>query len=70
MKNAYKKLKSRKKTKKPFFLMYQESINPKTKFLGQKVSSVVHKRTDRHTDRQTDRQTHTKVTNVGTISRF
>ena len=69
MKNAYKILNYRKKIN-PFFLMYQESINPKIKFLGQKVSSVVRERTDRHTDRQTDRHTHTKVTNVGTLSGF
>ena len=46
--------------------MSQRSLDPKIRFLGQKVSSVAHE----HTDRQTDRQTHLKVTTVGTLSEF
>ena len=46
--------------------MSQGSLNPKIKFLGQKVCSVGRERTDT----QTDRQTHTKVTTEGTLSGF
>ena len=49
-----------------FFLMSQGSLNPKIRFLGQKMCSVAR----RQTDTQTDRQTHTKVTTVGTLSGF
>jgi len=44
--------------------MSQGSLNPKIRFLGQKMCSVARLQTDRHTDRQT----HTKVTTVGTLS--
>ena len=44
--------------------MFLGSLNPKIKFLGQKVCSVARE----HTDRRTDRQIHTKVTTVGTLS--
>ena len=45
-----------------FFLMSQGSLNPKIRFLGQKVCPVARG--------QTDTQTHTKVTTVGTLSGF
>ena len=38
--------------------MSQGSLNPKIRFLGQKMCSVARLRTDRQTDRHTDRQTH------------
>ena len=50
------------KMKMHFFLISQGSLNPKIRFLGQKVCSVARLRTDRQTD------THTKVTTVGTLS--
>ena len=42
--------------------MSQGSLNPKIRFLGQKVCSVAREHTDRHTD--------TKVTTEGTLSGF
>ena len=45
-----------------FFLMSQRSLNPKIRFQGQKACPVARG--------QTDRQTDTKVTTVGTLSRF
>ena len=45
-----------------FFLMSQGSLNPKIRFLGQKVCSVARGRTDGHT--------HTKVKTEGTLSGF
>ena len=56
------KMKISKNKKKQFFSHVQGSLNPKIKFLGQKVCSVARERTDR--------QTHTKVTTVGTLSGF
>ena len=60
------KMKISKNKKMCFFLMSQGSLNPKIRFLGQKMCSVARVRTDRHTDRQT----HTKVTTEGTLSGF
>ena len=40
--------------------MSQGSLNPKIRFLGQKVYPVGRSQTDGHTDRQTDRQTDTQ----------
>ena len=37
--------------------MSQGSLDPKIRFIGQKVCSVARVQTDRHTDRQTHRQT-------------
>ena len=45
-----------------FFLMSQGLLNPKIRFLGQKVCPAAWV--------QTDRQTHTKVTTEGTLSGF
>ena len=39
------------KNKKSFFLMSQGSLDPKIRFLGQKVCSVARVHTDRQTDR-------------------
>ena len=44
--------------------MSQGSLNPKIRFLGQKMCSVARRQTHRQTD------THTKVTIVGTLSGF
>ena len=52
--------------KKRLFLISQGSLNPKIRFLAQKLWSVV--RIQRHRD--TDRQTHTKVNTEGTLSGF
>ena len=49
-----------------FFLMSQGSLNPKIRFLGQKMCSVARLQTHR----QTDTQTHMKVTTEGTLSGF
>ena len=49
-----------------FFLMSQGSLNPKIRFLGQKVCSVACIQTDTQTHRHTD----TKLTTVGTHSGF
>ena len=48
-----------------FFLMSQGSLNPKIRFLGQKVCPVGCSHTDGRTDGHTDR-----VTTVGTLSEF
>ena len=53
-------MKISKNKKKAVFFMSQGSLNPKIKFLCQKVCTVARVRT--HTDRQTDTQTDTKVT--------
>ena len=55
-------MKISKNKKMRFFLMSQGSLNPKIRFLGQKMCSVARL--------QTDTQTHTKVTTVGTLSGF
>ena len=55
-------IKGHNKTKKGFFLMCQGSLNPKLRFLAQKLWSVA--RVQRH------RQTHTKVNTEGTLSGF
>ena len=47
-----------------FFLMSQGSLNPKIRFLGQKLCSVARERTDTHTDTHTD----TKVAILGILS--
>ena len=60
------KMKISKNKKMRFFLMSQGSLDPKIRFIGQKVCSVARVQTDTHTDRQTD----TKVTTVGTLSGF
>ena len=59
-------MKISKNKKMRFFLMSQGSLNPKIRFLGQKMCSVARVRTNR----QTDTQTHTKVTTEGTLSGF
>ena len=80
-KNAYKKRENRNfefKKKKIlnafFFLISQGSLNPKIRFLGQKVCSVARIQTDGRTDTQTDRhidtQTDTKVNTEDTLSGF
>ena len=51
------KMKISKNKKMRFFLMSQGSLDPKIRFIGQKVCSVARVQTDRHTDRQTHRQT-------------
>ena len=51
------KMKISKNKKMRFFLMSQGSLDPKIRFLGQKLWSVARVRRNRHTDRQTDRQT-------------
>ena len=56
------KMKISKNKKMRFFLMSQGSLNPKMRFLGQKVLPVARARTDRRTD--------TKVTTEGTLSGF
>ena len=54
------KIKISKNKKMCFFLMFQGSLDPKIRFLGQKVSAC----------RQTDRQTDTKVNNEDILSGF
>ena len=60
------KMKISKNKKMRFFLMSQGSLNPKIRFLGQKVCPAARGRTDT----QTDRHKHTKVTTEGTLSGF
>ena len=58
MKNVNKKRKKMnisKNKKKGFFLMSQGSLDPKIRFLGQKMCSVVRIQTDTQTDTHTDR---------------
>ena len=55
-------MKISKNKKMRFFLMSQGSLNPKIRFLCQKICSVARVRTDTHT--------HTKVTTVVTLSGF
>ena len=59
-------MKISKNKKKLFFLMSQGSLDPKIRFLGQKVCSVARAQTDRHTDTQTD----TKVNIEDILSGF
>ena len=47
------KMKISKNKKMRFFLMSQGSLNPKIRFLGQKMCSAARGRTDRQTDRHT-----------------
>ena len=49
------KMKISKNKKMRFFLMSQGSLDPKIRFIGQKVFSVTRVQTDGHTDTQTDR---------------
>merc|ERR1712102_194986 len=53
------KMKISKKQKNAFFLMSQGSLDPKIRFLGQRVCSVARVQTDRQTRTETDRQTGT-----------
>ena len=58
------KMKISKNKKMRFFLMSQGSLDPKIRFIGQKVCSVARiqtDKTDRHIHRQTDRQKFTSV---------
>ena len=48
-----------------FFLMSQGSLDPKTRFLDQKVCSVARVQKDRQTDIQTDTKVNTKDTLSG-----
>ena len=50
-------MKISKNKKMRFFLMSQGSLDPKIRFIGQKVCSVARVQTDRQTHRQTDTQT-------------
>ena len=59
-------MKISKNKKMCFFLMSQGSLNPKIRFLGQKMCSAARGRTDG----QTDGQTHTKVKTEDTLSGF
>ena len=59
-------MKISKNKKMRFFLMSQGSLDPKIRFLGQKVCSVAHVQTDTQTDGQTD----TKVNTEDTLSGF
>ena len=59
------KMKILKNKKMRFFLMSQGSLNPKIRFLGQKVWPVARAQTHTQTDGQTDR-----VTTEGTLSGF
>ena len=49
------KIKISKNKKMRFFLMFQGSLDPKIRFIGQKVCSVARVQTHRQTDTQTDR---------------
>ena len=60
------KMKISKNKKMRFFLMSQGSLDPKIRFIGQKVCSVARVQTDRQTHRQTD----TKVNTEDTLSGF
>ena len=55
------KMKISKNKKMRFFLMSQGSLDPKIRFLGQKMCSVTRVQTDRHTHIHTDTQTDTQV---------
>ena len=54
-----------KQKKNCFFLMSQGSLDPKIRFIGQKVCSVARVHTDTHTDRQTDMKVNTEDTLQG-----
>ena len=64
------KMKISKNKKMPFCLMSQGSLDPKIRFLGQKVCSVARVQTDRHTVTHTHRQTGTKVNTEDTLLGF
>ena len=49
------------KSVKMKYLMSQGSLDPKIRFLGQKMCSVTRVQTDRHTHIHTDTQTDTQV---------
>ena len=53
------KMKISKNKKMSFFLMPQGSLDPKIRFIGQKVCSVARVQTHKHTDTQTETDTHT-----------
>ena len=63
-------MKISKNKKMRFFLMSQGSLDPKIRFIGQKVCSVARVHTDTQTHRHTDRQTDTKVNTEDTLSGF
>ena len=50
--------------------MSKGSLEPKIRFLGQKVCSVARVQTDRQTDRHTHRQTDTTMNTEDTLSEF
>ena len=56
-------MKISKNKKMRFFLMSQGSLDPKIRFIGQKVCSVARVQTDTQTDRHTytDRRTYTQT---------
>ena len=58
-------MKISKNKKMRFFLMSQGSLDPKIRFIGQKVCSVARVQTDRHTRTQTDTKVNTKDTFSG-----
>ena len=66
-KSAYKKRKNEnfEKQKMRVFLISQGSLNPKNRFLGQKVCPAARSHKERQTHRHTDR-----VTTEGTLSGF
>ena len=59
-------MKISKNKKMRFFLMSQGSLDPKNRFIGQKVCYVARVQTQRQTDTQTD----TKVNTEDTLSMF
>ena len=63
-------MKISKNKKMRFLLMSQGSLDPKIRFLGQRMCSVARGQTDRQTHRHTDTQTHTKVNTEDTLSGF
>ena len=55
------KMKISKNKKMRFFLMSQGSLDPKIRFLGQKVCSIARVQTDGQTHRQTDTKVNTET---------